>query len=945
MDRETAEHFPQDILHKFSEHFTVVEGEDEEATHVQYFPYRELKVVDAEDFYRDYCEEMVDLQDGGGEDEQLPRLGVMYQGDVPISFPVELVFEGELEDIDAELFLVGIVREAQVCIERLFVTSPAQEGVVPETIACLLEGAHTFYHGRTTLRARVHFPNVKTELENVLERFYPMLQNRVRDNQIMDLLPKELKDRLQSGWNEIINIEDIHAPLPLYLGVKDDTQTPLELSRIFPRLPENLEEYNEDDDLGVGEIFDPKVHRYFHQREGEVLKEFNHYFPLMFDVHYLFDHKEATNIKTQLVPETELMPKTPMHAKIRPEMKNGKAGRGRQLDIAHQMLIILQQRPSVIEDYIDLIGKSIHGSDIDENKEATKEGLELFMSMRRIAEGDNFCKRRARIDYKEMRREEMIYTFKTICYITRLKMPEQYERWHRQWVGMAVHECLEKTNEPTKLAEAIYREFFMTFLVSSYGKDNWYMFDGDVWEESDKTVDIRDAIMSRILPMFEKMSVDLAKKRDEENHQQRKKQYTLEIESVETIIKKLSTNKGINEVIGHLRLFFFVKHFNKKQNANIYATGVRNGVIEARKDKIVFRPGFPEDYITKKASAFYEKHSWNHPNVKFLMNWFHQMWPKDTVRFFLKYAASMFIGKNLDKIFVLFTGKGNNGKSKINNLFQYTFGEDYFADIAAEAFTRKKNSASGPTQEWEDARDTRGLGVNEPTEDFFSDMIKKITGADKFRSRGLNEKGGMMNPTFKVMIFANQPPGFDGEYAMQQRARIIECWAQYLPEDQVPKTPEEQKKKRKFPMDNDIDEKLAKCNDAFLWILGEFYAIYKKEGIQASKEMQASANKYWKNHDVVKQFLDEYVSKTDVTGEALTNETKISVNELFKVFQTWYIEIHPNKNVPGINKFRFELDQKGIELDADEKNCLGVRNKKMIGGGGIGGFMEGLIPT
>ena len=60
MDRETAEHFPQDILHKFSEHFTVLEEGDNEATHVQFFPYRELKVVDAEDFYRDYCEEMVD---------------------------------------------------------------------------------------------------------------------------------------------------------------------------------------------------------------------------------------------------------------------------------------------------------------------------------------------------------------------------------------------------------------------------------------------------------------------------------------------------------------------------------------------------------------------------------------------------------------------------------------------------------------------------------------------------------------------------------------------------------------------------------------------------------------------------------------------------------------------------------------------------------------------
>lgn len=943
MDRRNAEHFNEgkndeqvkNLLHKFGEHFIEVEDGDKEATHVQFFPYKELKVVDMEDFYRDYCDEMVDYQDQGGDDD-MGRIGVLYKGIVPLAIPVKLEFNGEIPMIDCEQFILGVVRETQKCIERIFELTPPQEGIIPELVACLLEGSDVYYNGRTTLRVMIQFPLLRTDFENIVEKIYPMLQSRVRENNILDLLEANLRDILTISWNEIINIEEIDSPLPLYLSIKDNLYSPLELSRIFPKLPDDLN-HNEDDDLGVNFLLDPAKHQFFHLQENETLNGLNHYYPLLFDIHY-YDHK------TPLIPEVEVMPKTPMHAKIKDELKDGKAGRGRELEIAKEMIVILMERPNILEYYSELIGKSIHGSDVQENGKATQEGEELFMSVKRIAEGDNFCKRRARVEYKYLRREKLVYTYKTICYITQLKMPEEFSKWHKVWVAKAIQECLAKTDEPTKLAEVIYREFFMTFLVASYAKDHWYMFDGNAWEESDKSVEIRDSILNKIVPRFEKMVVELNRQRDEENDARRRKDYATDIQTVEKILKYLNSTRGLNEIVTTLRIKFYVKNFTEKQNENIYVMAVRNGVLEARKDKVIFRSGFPEDYITKKADAFYEKHSWKHPNVVFLMNWFHQMWPKNTAHFFLKYASSSFIGKNIDKIFILFTGKGHNAKSKINFLFQVTFGDDYFTDIAAEAFTRKKNSASGPTQEWEDARHSRVLVINEPTEDFYSDMLKKITGADRFRSRGLNEKGGMMNPTFKIMIFANKPPGLEGDYAMQERVRPIECLAQYLPENMVPKTKEEQIRQRKFPMDKNIDEKLAECNDAFLWILTEYYEIYKKEGLEIPKEMEKSAEKYWNKYDYIQQFINEYISKEDIEGKPIPETTKLSINEIYKHFTSWYIDIHPNKKIPDVNDFSYNLGQKGYKFDDKEAYCLGIRNKKITGlSGGLEG-LEALVP-
>lgn len=931
MDGLNPEHFN----HFFDE---AVEGDV--ITHVNFFPPKDLKVKNLKEFYNTYCNDTVDLQEKD-LDQGFPRLGVIYRGIVPLVLRVTLKFDGDLPVVNYERFLMGITREAQKCIEKLFELSEPVQGVTPEKIAFILEGNDIFYQGETICKAMIHFPQCRSEHTNFLERFYPMIQERVRNEDTLNLLDVEFRESLKIGWNQILDPDEFQSPLPLYLSVVNDIFPPPEVSHIYPDLPEDLDTYDDADDININNILDPRFHPAFEalegMPEGELPENINHYYPLLFDKDYMKNHV------TRIIPEAEMMPKTPFPANVKDEVKKGRSGRGRCLDICKEMIEILKQKPENLREYKDLIGRAIHGSDHLDNSRPTKEGEELFIELLRFLEGGNFSLRKAKISYKDLRNGNIDYTFKTICYITKLKMKQEFEHWKNDWVKNAITEALQKVGEPNKLAEVIYREFFMDFLVSSYGKDEWYFFNGNTWIACDKSVKIRRHIQEFIVPKFEKLTRYYARKRDEENDDRRKRQFTLDIEATEALIKKLSSNKGINELVVLLREMFYEENFLKNQNKNEFVTGIKNGVLEARKEDVIFRPGFPEDYITKQMDAFYDDFSWTHPSVIFLMKWFRQMWPENVVQYYLKFMSSTFIAKNQDKIFLIFTGTGDNGKGQLNILNLFTFGIDYYVDIASEAFSRKKMSASGPTQELEDCRDTRVATVNEPGDDFYSEMLKKISGNDRFRSRGLNEKGGLQKPTYKLMIFSNKPPGLEGEGAILRRLRVIECKAKYM-QTGYPENPEDQQRLRRFPMDTEFDQKLTRVKDAYLWILTQMYSIYRRDGLVTPKEMEDSARKYWKKYDVVKQFVEEYISFKDITGRPLDDKHTIPINDLYKIFNAWYGEIYPNKQTLDVNKFTYILAQKGIDMDDDETVCRAVRNKKMTGGFG-GGNLFGDIGT
>ena len=909
-----------DALEHFGSFFVEVEEGSDEATHVQFTPYKELILKNSEDFYREYCDIMVHYQDQDGYCDY-PKLGTLYKKTTPLIVPIRLEVPGECPSIDVEMFIKAVVKITQENIQKQFILSPTKNEITPELICCVLEGPDLFIGGKTISYSILHFPNLRTESSYIKDTFFPLLHKALKESGVLDYLDPDVRKDIQPSWTEIIPVQELTA-IPLYLSVKDLSTPAVELSHIYPDLVgyEDLAKFNEEEDeVAVNSIFTPERHSYFHKRDGEILKELNHYYPLFFDVFY-------QRFSTPLVVTGESVPKTPAPAKK--TNKVGKYRRGNELDIAKKMLQILKQDVSILERNISVIGRSIYGSDVNDNGRSTEEGEEIFMLVKRTIEKENFSKRRARIEYRELRRDELIYTYKTLCYIAQLNFQEDFSKWHGEWVLEAVKDCLINVNESKKLAEVVYRKLFMHFIVTDYAKNTWYYFDGITWELSDQTVEIRTHIFTEIVPLFESIRDQLKEKMENEVDSREIQQFRKDIGNVGMVLKSLGTMKGLNEIVNMLKIMFHVKFFSKKQNNNIYITGIKNGVMEATNEELFFREGFPEDFVTKRMEASYEEFNWNSPAVKFFMTWLNQIWAEEVVDFFLKYNASKFIGKNLDKMFLLILGDTGNGKSQLNYTNKCLFGEDYHADIDATAFSRKGAGSSAATPEWEDARDTRSVDINEPNEDFFSDKLKKLTGGDGIRSRNLHDKGGPLKPTFKFCIYANQPPGLEGDKAMRERVRVVECDVQYVPASEAPGTPEEQKKQKRFPMDTNFDEKIKRYINGYLWILCQYFKKYKAEGLKTPPIMKKWANSYWIKHDSIQQFKNEYISTEDFNGQPLTDEAKVSINDFYKIFASWYMELHQNKSIPSIATFSYNLKQKGVKMDEDQLNCLGVRNKK-----------------
>lgn len=912
-----------------------VADKEDKATHVQFFSYKEFVLVENEgfNFYKKYCDQTSYLQNRDDNDNvTYPNYGEIYKGIVPVVIRINLRFKGQFDMIEDDAFILHMVKEAQECIAKLFeLTDVKDTDLVPELIAAEFEDTPYYHAGETIVKYRIQFPFCRTKHENVLYRFYPLLMERVRQNDLLQHLPADFRDALSITWNDIINPDEIQSPLPLYFSVTDRLSTCAFLQHIFPKLPVDLEKYEYEQDIRTT-FFTPEDHLYFSEKykPGEHGAEYQNFYPLFFSIYY-------GNWETPCIPENEMLPKTPMP--IFEKEKKGVCDRGRYLDIAKTMLDILKEDKTLMNNFKEVIGRSIYGSDILDNNRPSKEGEALFIETKRYTDEKEFNTRKTRIEYQDMKYQPVTYTYKTLCYLVKMFMKEDFKRWHEEWYRSAFIHAQQNIKETLRLAEMIYRVLFLDFIVAEFKKGIWFSFDGNVWRENDSTAMIDKKIIENIRPIIEKRIAAHVRERDRETDDRRKRDFTMDIETMEKLQQKLSTNKGISDMINLLKKLFFDENFSKNKNKNIYVTGVKNGVLEAKATHLYFRIGLPEDYITKQCSVYREMISPSHPNREFLMNWFRQMWPEPIVRWYLKYKASNFIGRNLNKIFLLITGGADNGKSQLVSLNESLFGE-YFVDIDAAAFTKRKQSASAATEEWEDARDARDMNINEPSEGFLSDMLKKIAGGDKFRSRGNYEKGGMVNSTFKITAVMNQLIEMEGDRAMRRRARIIEIKCTYVEEKYLPKTVEEQKKKRIYKMDPDLPNKIPYMADAYLSILEEYYAIYKKEGLDTPKEMQVVIDRYWKQYDYIDKFSDEYIDTRDITGAVLEESSQVSVNDLYLLFEGWYRRFNPNKSVPGLTKFRYILNQ-SVPMNDDQTMCLGIRNKKTINDNSE--FMNGLI--
>jgi P4 family phage/plasmid primase-like protien len=245
-----------------------------------------------------------------------------------------------------------------------------------------------------------------------------------------------------------------------------------------------------------------------------------------------------------------------------------------------------------------------------------------------------------------------------------------------------------------------------------------------------------------------------------------------------------------------------------------------------------------------------------------------------------------FLDGDIEEQFYIFTGNGSNGKSKLVELFQMTFGE-YVGTLPVSLITGKRTPSSSATPELARMKGKR-LGVmheSNVSESINLGLIKAISGGDKMYARALHSDPIEFRPTFQLLLLCNDKPNKIDPYdfAMWRRIVVVNFNSTFVenpdPEDDT-----------QFKKDSNLYKKLSLWKEGFFWILVQYYIDLKRHGNPIPEQVLFDTNQYRKSNDFVGIFLQKSVERTEYPSDV------ISASDLFAKFKIFYLENYQEQN-------------------------------------------------
>jgi P4 family phage/plasmid primase-like protien len=373
--------------------------------------------------------------------------------------------------------------------------------------------------------------------------------------------------------------------------------------------------------------------------------------------------------------------------------------------------------------------------------------------------------------------------------------------------------------------------------------------------------------------------------------------------------KPNSQQKRITNIVNNLKTVPFKKNvmleasdlfrdqfFLERLNKNKWLICFNNGVYDLQQNK--FRDGEPNDYISVKMNVNYrEDFTLDSPAVQMAERFFVQIFPDESLRrYFLAIQSEIFVGSNTNKIFMIWTGEGDNGKSVTTDIFEKMLGP-YSVKLPTSLIIGKRTQSSSASPELERlGNGVRFATVQEPnsSDQINTGIMKELSGNDKFYARGLHKNPIEVHPMFTPVMICNKPPNISNsqyDEAVWNRVRTIPFESTF-PRDSsiVPHTEEEQIKKKIFPRDPNFADKIPDMLEGVAYYLLHIYRTKSKEDMREPDKVMQATNNYRKANDVFRAFLDEKIQYSE--------GAKIYLSNIYNIFKEWYRNSIPNGLVP-----------------------------------------------
>lgn len=799
-------------------------------------------------------------------------------------------------------FVQALVYCYQQAILDFFQITPQQS----ELICCVLESDQPFLQNNNIVyQIRLQFPYCVTENQIQKQYIRPKAIDLARQHNFVSLL----ESQPVNNWDDIIDQSCLDNPLPLYRSNRSPEETKQSLVNIYRPI-----DFNSIEEEVIGLDLDHAfiLNRHSHINQGlvniatiQTNPNRDYWLPMFLSLHYEVVITQPRNRINTIRGDR------PSSSNNRsPSFNSFNVGVEEQtdIDILHHLLPLLAVERSQKENSWKDVGKAlfnIYNGSLDGLREW------ITFSNRGSKFGENDCS-----NWYYTFRENNPVSIKTIAWYAKQDSKEAYAQWHNDWCFPLMERALSLTH--TDVAAALYRVYWLDFVCASLTENRWYQFQTNVWMKLDAGSNLRKEISAGFMKKFEIMRLGLSQRIVESNDDTYKSHAEIQIKKIVNLIAKLKCTTYKTALLKEATEHFHDEKFDKFVDTNSNLMATMNKVIEACDEEAIVRPGKPEDYINKCSAIYYpENYHWDHPDVKRFMEWMIMLFGITLANYVILLLAACIVSGNIEKLFPILTGSGDNGKSMFKKLCEAIFGS-YCVTFPTSMVTGKRTNSSSATPELSQAAHSKMAWIQEPDkkEKLQAGIIKELTGSDGFFSRMLYGNGGRQEGSFTLFLMCNKVPLVpSADTAFKNRARLIPFLSKWVASG-WPSTIEEQHRQRIYRMDRLFRNKISLYATAGIWVIVQKYAEYRRDGLQEPEDVKVATANYWARCDIYQTFAAECIERAIVPGSATPENplgvqdvnAKLTLQEMFSEFKLWFKENCPSEEIPQREDFCEEME-------------------------------------
>lgn len=464
-----------------------------------------------------------------------------------------------------------------------------------------------------------------------------------------------------------------------------------------------------------------------------------------------------------------------------------------------------------------------------------------------------------------------------------------------------------------KVMHRLYNDRYTAFMER---KDTaWYEFRNNTWENIPQAFSIRSLLSEDFTDYI--WEAYRQKRRQLENQSMTEGVRETSNEQTKLLLKvidKLGQTEYKSSVLKEAASLFHDRDFISNLDADPYLVGTASTVLNIRTEtgdaaapyKVTWRAGKASDYVSFQMG--------NYPNERLkpvhympydptaacpiqaeIDDFMEKVFPRADLRDYMwRLMAAHLEGMNREQLFYIWTGRGGNGKSVLDKIMRYTFG-DYAFTLPSTVLTRKSGDSGAANPEIIGMRNRRYISMTEPetyaggsAAPLNVSLMKKYTGNDQIEARGLFQDQQYFKVAGRIHLLCNEKPAINSnDGGTWRRIRVIPFEALFKDADDPEwKNPDI---KHLHLKDYTLEERIKRWPQALFSRLVWIYENeYLKNGLNPEPE-------------IVKQASEEYRAKSDHfaafrtsrirTGsnpEVLSSEH--TLNDIYKKYMTWHAE-------------------------------------------------------